>query len=93
MSTARVTITLPAELRQAAQDAADTAGTSFSAVVSEALAAWVPSQLVDASLVEHQATHGAFHEDELRAIAADASVPYVPSGSRSGPGGARLSRG
>lgn len=37
-------------------------------------------QLVDAWLAEHQATHGAFDEDELRALAEDAGVPYVAAG-------------
>ncbi|MPZ89659.1 MAG: hypothetical protein GEU81_16685 [Nitriliruptorales bacterium] len=79
MTTARVTITLPAELRQAAQGAADRAGVPFSAVVSDALAAWVRGRLVDAWLAEHQVAHGAFDEDELRALAEDAGVPYVPA--------------
>jgi post-segregation antitoxin (ccd killing protein) len=80
MTTARVTVTLPAELRQAAQEAADSAGVPFSAVVSDALAGWVRGQLVDAWLAEHQTAHGAFDEDELRALAEDAGVPYVPAG-------------
>jgi post-segregation antitoxin (ccd killing protein) len=80
MTTARVTITLPAELRQAAQDAADNAGVPFSTVVSEALAAWVRGRLVDTWLAEHQAEHGAFDEDELRMLASEAGVPYVPAG-------------
>lgn len=84
MTTARVTITLPEELRHAAQQAADAAGMSFSAVVSDALAAWVRGRLVDAWLAEHQAAHGAFGEDELRALAEDAGVPYV-AGGRSRP--------
>lgn len=78
MTTARVTITIPAELRQTAQDAADRAGVPFSAVVSDALAAWVRGRLVDVWLAEHQATHGVFDEDELRALAEEAGVPYVP---------------
>lgn len=80
MTTARVTITLPAELRQTAQQAADTAGIPFSAVVSDALAAWLRGQLVDKWLAEHQAAHGAFDEDELRALAQEAGVPYVAVG-------------
>jgi post-segregation antitoxin (ccd killing protein) len=80
MTTARVTITLPAELQSAAKDAADRAGVPFSAVVAEALAAWVRGRLVDAWLADHQATHGAFAEDELRALAESAGVPYVPAG-------------
>lgn len=59
---------------------ADTAGVPFSTVVSEALAAWVRGRLVDAWLAEHQAAHGAFDEDELRALASETGVPYVPAG-------------
>lgn len=80
MTTARVTITLPAELRQAAQDAADSAGVPFSSVVSEALAAWVRGRLVDVWLAEHQTAYGAFDEDELQALALETGVPYVPAG-------------
>lgn len=62
------------------QAAAERAGLPLSAVVSEALAGWVRGQLVDAWLAEHQATHGAFDEQELRALAEEAGVPYVPPG-------------
>ena len=36
---------------------------------------------VDAWLAEHQAVHGAFSEEELRALAAEAGVPYVKRAS------------
>ncbi len=80
MTTARVTITLPAELHEAVQSVAERNGLAFSAVVSEALAGWVRGQLVDAWLAEHEATHGAFDEQELKALAQEAGVPYVPAG-------------
>jgi hypothetical protein len=32
---------------------------------------------VDSWLGEHQAAHGAFSEEELRALASEAGVPYV----------------
>lgn len=79
MTTTRVTISLPPELRRAAQDAADRAGVPFSAVVSEALAEWVRGRLVDAWLADHQAAHGTFDEAELRTLAEEAGVPYVPA--------------
>ncbi len=79
MTVARVTVTLPSELRRTAQEAADRAGVPFSAVVSDALAAWVRGRLVDVWLADHQATHGAFDEDELRMLAERAGVPYVPA--------------
>jgi hypothetical protein len=78
MTTARVTISVPADLREAAQEAAQRAGVPFSTVVSDALAAWLRGRLVDAWLADYEAEHGAFDEDELRALAQDAGVPYVP---------------
>lgn len=80
MSNERVTISLPEEVRQAAQRVAEERGTSFSAVVNDALASWLRGRLIDAWLTEYQAEHGAFDEDELRALAVDAGVPYVGPG-------------
>lgn len=79
MTTTRVTITLPAEIREAVQVAAERSGVPFSAVVSSALAAWTRGVLVDTWLAEHQQAHGEFSEDELKALAAEAGVPYVPA--------------
>ena len=79
MTIERVTVSLSAELRHAAQKAADNAGVAFSSVVSEALEAWVRGQLVDDWLAEHQAGNGVFDEDELRTFALEAGVPYVPA--------------
>jgi predicted transcriptional regulator len=80
MSNERVTVSLPEDIRRSAQRVADETGTSFSAVVAEALTGWMRGRLVDFWLAEHQATHGEFVEDELRALAADAGVPYVGPG-------------
>ena len=80
MTTERVTVSLPAELRQAVQKVADDAGIPFSMAVSVALSAWIRGQLVDTWLLAHQAEHGVFDEDELRALAVEAGVPYVPAG-------------
>lgn len=77
-TTERVTVSLPAEVRSAAQRVAEASGVPFSAVVNDALASWLRSRLVDAWLIEHQATHGAFDENELRAIAAESGIPYLP---------------
>lgn len=82
-TTERVTISLPAEVRRAAQRVAEATGVPFSAVVQDALANWLRSRLVDAWLAEHQATHGAFSEDELRSLAAEVGVPYLPPRTRS----------
>ena len=78
MSTDRVTVSLPAEVRQAAQRVAQEAGVPFSAVVADALAAWLRGRLVDAWLAEHEAEFGAFEEAELEQIAAESGVPYLP---------------
>jgi post-segregation antitoxin (ccd killing protein) len=80
MTAARVTITLPEELRAAAQEVAEAAGLPFSAVVTEALAAWTRGRLVDLWLAEHQSSFGEFDEEELRALASESGVPYVPPG-------------
>ena len=83
MSSDRVTVTLPDELRRAVQRQAEVQGVSFSSLVGEALTAWLRGRLVDAWLADHQATHGEFSEDELRTVAADAGVPYLPPGRAS----------
>lgn len=75
-----MTVSLPDDLRRAAQRIAEERGTSFSAVVAEALTGWMRGRLVDAWLAEHQARHGEFDENELRALAADAGVHYVGPG-------------
>ena len=80
MSSERVTVSLSADIRRAAQRIAEERGTSFSAVVAEALTGWMRGRLVDAWLAEHQSAHGEFDENELRALAADAGVPYVGRG-------------
>lgn len=77
MTIRRVTVSLPGEILQSAQRIANERGLSFSAVVSDALAGWLRSKLVDAWLAEHQANHGPFDEDELRELAAEAGVPYL----------------
>ncbi len=78
MTVERVTVSLPAEIRAAAQSAADAAGLPFSSAVAEALTAWVRGRLVDAWLDDYETEHGAFTEDELQTITADAGVTYVP---------------
>lgn len=77
MTNKRVTVSLPGEVLEPAQRMADEHGLSFSAVVSDALAAWLRSRMVDAWLAEHQASQGAFDEGELRELAAAAGVPYL----------------
>lgn len=80
MSAVRVTVSMPGDVRRSAQRVADDLGMSFSAVVADALAGWLRGRVVDAWLGEHQAEHGAFTEDELRALAVEAGVPYLAPG-------------
>lgn len=80
MSAERVTVSLPEDVRRASQRIADELGLSFSAVVAKALTGWLRARLVDAWLVEHQAEHGVFDENELQALAAEAGVPYLAPG-------------
>ena len=81
-SVERVTVSLPSDVRQAAQRVAEASGVAFSTVVNDALSTWLRGRLVDTWLAEHQAEHGAFDEEELRSLAADAGVPYLPPSRR-----------
>lgn len=78
-------MSLPEDVRRAAQRIAEQRGVSFSAVVAEALTGWMRGRLVDVWLAEHQADHGRFDEDELRALATEAGVPYLGPGRREDP--------
>lgn len=46
---------------------------------------WMRGRLVDTWLAEYQAEHGAFSEDELRALAEESGVPYLPPGRAAEP--------
>lgn len=78
MSTARITVSLPAEVRQAALTVAQSAGVPLSSVVNEAITAWLRTRLVDAWLVDFQQRSGTFDETELEQLAAETGVPYLP---------------
>ncbi len=82
MSTERVTVSLPSDIRQAAQRVAESSGVPFSAVVNDALASWLRSKLVDAWLLDFEKEHGAFTEDELQALATETGIPYLPPTKR-----------
>jgi hypothetical protein len=85
MSTGRVTVSLPDDVRTAAHRIAEERGTSFAAVVTEALTGWIRGRLVDAWLAEHQERFGQFDENEQRRLALDAGVPYVGPGRAGNP--------
>jgi len=76
-SSERVTVSLPSDVREAAAQIAQASGRSFSAVVNEAMSAWLRTRLVDAWLDDYQEEFGAFYEDELVKLANEAGVPYV----------------
>ena len=77
-----MTVSLPAEVRQAAQRVAQESGVPFSSVVAEALSPWLRGRLVDAWLAEHEAEFGPFEEAELQELAAEAGVTYLPAVSK-----------
>ena len=83
MSTERVTVSLPAEVKEAAQRVATATGVPFSAVVNEALGSWLGTRLVDTWLAEYQQEHGSFDEDELRRLAGELGLPYLPPSANS----------
>jgi hypothetical protein len=80
MSSDRVTVSLPTEFRESAQHIAEESGVSFSSVVAEALAVWLRGRLVDGWSLEYQSEHGAFDEDEVKAVAEELDLPYLPPG-------------
>lgn len=80
MSTERVTVSVPEDVRRAAQQLAQDRGLSFSTVVAEALTGLMRGLLVDAWLAEYEAVHGAFTEDELARLAAEGGVTHLPPG-------------
>jgi hypothetical protein len=80
MSTERVTVSWPEDVRRASQSIADECGLSLSAVVAEALTGWLRARLVGAWLAEQQAEHGAFDENERRALVGEVGVPHLAPG-------------
>ena len=78
MAIERVTVSLPAELRQAAQELAKGQGVPFSTLVSSALERHLRGLLLDRWLQDYQDELGAFTEEELRAAAERMGLPYTP---------------
>ena len=76
MKVDRVTISLPREVREAAQAVAKANGVPLSSVFNDAIESWLRGRLVDPWLREFEASHGSFDEDELKALAIEAGVPY-----------------
>lgn len=81
MSTEQVTVSLPEDVQRAASASSPTSvACSLSAVVAEALTGWLRARPADAWLAEHQAEHGAFDDNELRALVGEVGVPYLAPG-------------
>jgi hypothetical protein len=76
----RVTITMPAPLREAASQMAEGDGVSFSAFVSSAVEDWIRTRLLDDWLDEYAAEQGGWDETRLAAVAAEAGLAYLPPG-------------
>lgn len=78
-----MTVSLPTETRAAIQEAAEAEGVPVSALVNRALEAFTRGRLLDAWLREYEARRGAFDEEELRALAEESGIPYIPPSSTS----------
>lgn len=78
MTTTRVTVSLPRELHDAVQRCAEREGTPLSHLVADALTEHLRRRLLDEWLVDYQAEHGEFTEDELVAAARATGLPYLP---------------
>ncbi len=77
-----MTVSLPTEVRQAAQRVAEQTGLSFSAIVNDAVESWLRTRLVDGWLADHEAAHGEFDEAELRSLAKETGMTYLPPRNR-----------
>ena len=79
----RVTVSLPADVRQAVLHVAESTGVPFSNIVNDALSAWLRGRLLDQWLSEYEIEHGPFSEEELQALALETGMPYLPPSRRS----------
>jgi hypothetical protein len=72
-----VTVSHPAELRHAAQQAADATGTAFSSVVADAaLLDLFRGRKIDELLAEYEAEVGEITEQEMQAMAKEMGLPH-----------------
>ncbi len=75
-TTERVTVTIPIEMRQAAQREAEERNVALSTVVSEALAEHVRARALREVVEDYEAEFGVITEDEMREYAARVGIPY-----------------
>jgi hypothetical protein len=78
MAKSQVTVRVPEEIKEFAQRVADESGRPLSAVLSEALGQWVRWRLWDEYLVDWQSKYGTFDEEQLKNVAREHGMPYVP---------------
>lgn len=76
----RVTISMPGPVREAVARFAEEDGVSFSAFMTSAVEDWVRGRLLDEWLAEQAAEFGGWDEDEMKRLAAEAGIAYLPPG-------------
>ncbi|MGF1647590.1 MAG: YlcI/YnfO family protein [Kineosporiaceae bacterium] len=76
----RVTISIPPQLRESAARLAEREGRSFSAFISSAVEDHIRGLLLDEWLAEQAAERGGWDEEELKALAEETGIPYLPPG-------------
>ncbi len=79
----RVTVSLPAQVRQQAQRLAELEERTFSSVVTSALEDWMRGKLLDEWLREQEEEFGPISENELKAFAERSGMRYLPPADRS----------
>jgi predicted DNA-binding protein len=79
-TTDRVTISIPSQLRASAAHLAEREGKSFSAFISSAVEDHIRGLLLDEWLAEQAAERGGWDEEELKKLAEETGIPYLPPG-------------
>lgn len=78
----RVTVSMPANVRESAARIAEDEGQSFSALVTSAVEDMIRGRLLDEWLEEMAAERGGWDEESLKALAAETGLPYTPPEGR-----------
>jgi len=76
----RVTVSMPARVRESAARFAEEDGLSFSAFITSAVEDWIRGRLLDQWLEEQAAERGGWDEEEMKRLAAEIGIPYLPPG-------------
>ena len=83
----RVTVSMPANVRESAARIAEDEGQSFSALVTSAVEDWIRGRLMDELLQELADERGGWDEASLQTLAAETGIPYTPPDQRRPVGG------